>query len=97
MLKKLFTTTSDQNYFTKESYLTCTWNSLTKKASELERLVFSSLYTVYDFPRSTNPVTQQREFRWVFTFVEQSLGNIAYFTLLKKSSGVVKRNRYNLW
>lgn len=90
MLKEIFTTTSDQTYLTEESYLTSSWNTLTHKVCELAKFVFSSLYAVYDFPRSTNPVTQEREFRWVPTFVEQSIGAVAYPTLLRKSGRVVK-------
>lgn len=84
MLKKIFIAVRDP------IYLTASWTTLTKKVSELGKFVFSSLYAVYDFPRSTNPVTQEREFRWVPSFVEKGIGDIAYPTLLRKSGRVVK-------
>lgn len=90
MLNKISNLISDKTYFTRESYITSSWKTLTQKVSELAKFVFSPFYAIYDFPRSTNPVTQQREFRWLPTFVEKSLGSIAYPTLLKKSGRVIK-------
>lgn len=90
MIQKIFTSQNDQTHPIAEFYFSSSWNSLTRKVSKLANFVFSALYAVYDFPRSTNPVTQQREFRWVPTFVEQAIGAVAYPTLLKQSGRVVK-------
>lgn len=72
------------------SYLTVSWTSITNKVSSLANVVFSKIYAIYDFPRSTNPVTQGREFRWVPTYVEKAIGETSYCTLLRKSGRVIK-------
>lgn len=73
-----------------KAYLTYSWNSLTTKVSSLVNVLFSQIYAVYDFPRTTNPVTHRREFRWLPTYVEKAIGEIYYSTLLRESGGVVK-------
>lgn len=73
-----------------ESYLSSYWNSLKHRVSELASFIFSALYAVYDFPRSVNPVTSEREFRWVPTFIEKAIGQAAYPRLLEKSGGVIE-------
>lgn len=90
MIQKNSIVQNDPMYPIRESYLSSSWNSLKHRVSELANFVFSRLYAVYDFPRSTNPVTQQREFRWVPTFMEQAIGEAAYPGLLKESGRVVK-------
>lgn len=89
MVQKIFAKASDPICSINESYLASSWNALTQKVSGLANFIFSSLYAIYDFPRSTNPVTQKREFRWVPTFVERGLGAFAYPTLLQKSGRLV--------
>lgn len=90
MIQQISTVQNNLTHPIGESYLSSSWNSLNRRSSELANFVFSALYAVYDFPRSTNPVTQQREFRWVPTFVEQAIGAVAYPTLLRRSGRVVK-------
>lgn len=73
-----------------KSYLTSSWDSLTNKIASVANFVFSKIYAVYDFPRSTNPVTQAREFRWLPIYVEKAIGASSYSTLLQSSGGIVK-------
>lgn len=83
-------TSIDSILYTGRAYLTYSWNSLTNKVSSLANIVFSKLYAIYDFPRSTNPVTQAREFRWLPTYVEKAIGETSYSALLRQSGRVVK-------
>lgn len=83
-------TSIDSVFFTGRAYLTYSWDILTNKVSSLANVVFSKLYAIYDFPRSTNPVTQEREFRWLPTFIEKGIGETSYHTLLRQSGRVIK-------
>lgn len=83
-------TSIDSVLSTGRSHLTISWNSLTNKVSSLAKIVFSKIYAIYDFPRSTNPVTQGREFRWLPTYVEKAIGETSYPILLRQSGRVIK-------
>ena len=74
------------------SYLASSWDSVTNKVSSLANVVFSKIYAIYDFPRSTNPVTQGREFQWVPTFVEKFIGETLYPTLLNQNGSLIKES-----
>lgn len=80
----------DSVLFTGRTYLTHSWKTLTNKVSSLANVVFSKVYAIYDFPRSTNPVTREREFRCLPTLVEKAIGELSYSTLLRQSGMAVE-------